>query len=151
MSKSSKKPVMLILVFAEWCPHCQMFKPEWQKIKMEAPKIGFDTYEINDDQLPSAAKEIRELVEGFPTLLLRHNDKYNIYTGGRSSGEVTNYVSAVMNGGGKRGSRGATSQKKAPKAQRGGMCPCMATSGGGQAAKKNSSASRSKASRSTKK
>lgn len=131
MSKSAK-PVTVILVFADWCPHCQMFKPEWQKIKAHAPRIGFDTYEINDEQLSSATKDIRDLVQGFPTLLVRQDGNYQVYTGGRDASAVTDYVQRVMNGGGS--IRGA--KKSQQPAQRGGMCPCAATGGARAASKK---------------
>ena len=34
----SSNDVKVILYYAEWCGHCQRFKPEWAKLKEELEK-----------------------------------------------------------------------------------------------------------------
>jgi len=56
----------LVLYYADWCPHCVSYKPEWNAIKGILNKNGIKTEEYEHG---THKKEIEAAgVEGFPTL-----------------------------------------------------------------------------------
>jgi thiol-disulfide isomerase/thioredoxin len=102
----------LILVYADWCPHCQSFKnsPEkvngksgWDTVKSQSKALGFKVTEFDDEAFrKSAPAPLRPLVDGFPTLILQRDGKYYKYQSERSSGPILEFVRSHMSGGTKR-------------------------------------------------
>lgn len=78
---ASKKGVWVILYYADWCPHCQTMKPEWDKFA-QSGKVNCAEIESKQlDQLP----EHKGNVQGFPTIVMSKNGKVvETYQGERS-------------------------------------------------------------------
>ena len=61
------KPV-LMLYYAEWCPHCQIFKPTWKDIQEELKsKRNIRVAEVEYKDLSFIPKKYKEIIS-FPTL-----------------------------------------------------------------------------------
>lgn len=105
--KNHKKPKIIIgLVYANWCGHCQALKPEWKKMKnkIKSSKIKNKSYfvEIEDSNLEKDAK-INKInthlkgeklaINGYPTIFKIKGGKLEYYKGGRSSNEMELWAS----------------------------------------------------------
>ena len=83
----------ITLYFAEWCGHCITFKPEWFKFKQAYDKSKqeiFDKYKIklviNEYESDTNPEKIAEAkVDGYPTIVIKYNDKTDIYIGPRNA------------------------------------------------------------------
>jgi thiol-disulfide isomerase/thioredoxin len=91
-SKLSNNNIKEIILFkADWCGHCNNFMPMWNKIqKNELENIKFTTYDAdsNNDKI----KEYK--INGFPTLLMKSNNKLYEYAGERTLDSINNFISS---------------------------------------------------------
>ena len=73
----------LYLFKATWCPHCQSFKSEWDKLLQDKElnkKINFITYDSVENK-----NEINKFkIQGYPTILLGGNGRLVEYEGPRT-------------------------------------------------------------------
>ena len=66
---------MLVFAYADWCGHCQQFKPEWLKFKNKYKSI-LDIREVNADKDQGIIEQMN--VRGFPTVsYLNYGIKHN--------------------------------------------------------------------------
>jgi thiol-disulfide isomerase/thioredoxin len=61
-------PLTLVLVYADWCGHCQKFKPTMEQLE-NIPERSIQTARIRDDMFPKSALSSAK-IEGYPTLML---------------------------------------------------------------------------------
>ena len=80
MSKDSTKIVKLFK--AEWCGHCQKFKPVWKEVTAALDKMGIphETYDADEDE---EAIKIAQ-IDGFPTIQITTGGETFEYRGERS-------------------------------------------------------------------
>jgi thiol-disulfide isomerase/thioredoxin len=62
-----KHPLVLVLVYADWCGHCQHFKPEWKNISKTANR-NMPMVSVRDDVFPASPLKNLVTPEGFPTV-----------------------------------------------------------------------------------
>tara|TARA_B110000902_G_scaffold255297_1_gene320459 strand:- start:503 stop:970 length:468 start_codon:yes stop_codon:yes gene_type:complete len=80
-----------ILYYVEWCPHCQIVKPEWEKLENDKElKKNINIIKINCEENEDVVKE--KNIEGFPTILLTHNGKEIGYNGAREYSDFKQYL-----------------------------------------------------------
>ena len=92
MNDQEIKHKYVTLYHAEWCGHCKTFKPIWDDFKKtyEASKDDIkNKYKIvltiNDYEETANPEEITKAnVNGFPTVVIKYNDKTEDYTGQRT-------------------------------------------------------------------
>ena len=105
--KKNKDESTIVLIYANWCPHCQTMKPEWNKMKN---RLGMDieTIEIEDSDFDKDMK-IRDIednklngehieIVGYPTMFKVHNGHADYYGGIRTASDMINWAKA-HNGG----------------------------------------------------
>ena len=79
------------LYYVEWCPHCQVVKPEWEKLENDTDlKDKINIVKINCEENEEIVKE--KNIEGFPTILLTHNGKEIGYNGDREYDDFKKYL-----------------------------------------------------------
>lgn len=106
------KPVVVVLIFAKWCSHCQNFKPTWDAfVKENATHNEIDLREIEDVVLDSELSKLnRELFggdgenggtksgekidggRGFPTLVKVEGGKISYYEQERSPEMLAKWI-----------------------------------------------------------
>jgi len=87
------KPKDLVLVefYAPWCGHCKTLEPEYAKAAQKLRKNGLYLAKVDATKEGALAKE--HFVQGFPTIILfRNGEKVEDYDGGRTSGEIVEYM-----------------------------------------------------------
>ena len=74
---SSGEPVIIYGFFADWCPHCKVAKPEWNKISekynnklINGRKVLFIDVDCTKESTESTELMKLYKVEGFPTIKL---------------------------------------------------------------------------------
>lgn len=74
---------------ADWCPHCIAFKPTWKTLQQNMEdKINFVTIDSEKNK-----EEIKNFgVSGFPTIMLKTNDKVIEYVGDRSLDGLKEFI-----------------------------------------------------------
>lgn len=87
----------MLLVWAEWCGHCQHFKPIFNEISKQMG-LDFILASIEDTELQKGGKLASKLgVEGFPTIMF-FNEKGKIletYNGERDKKSVLDNICKV--------------------------------------------------------
>jgi thiol-disulfide isomerase/thioredoxin len=92
----SSRPVVLKLFYADWCGHCQRFKPVFENQLPTAIKqsgLNCKLQAVNADKSPEMVNKYK--VQGFPTLILEGADGKTVeYMGDRSAGDIVNFVAS---------------------------------------------------------
>ena len=88
------------LYYAEWCGHCQRFKPEWEKLKtmLKAKNIPVAEYEADNKGGKNPGK-IPQDIRGDPTIVVNGE----VYNGERTAQAIMRKVignNQVSNSGG---------------------------------------------------
>ena len=66
----TKEEVIFILYYVDWCPHCQVIKPEWEKLENDTSIKNVQIKKLNCDNDPKLAEE--KEIQGFPTIQLEY-------------------------------------------------------------------------------
>lgn len=86
----------VILFYANWCGHCQTFKPIWENLKVHLDNNG-----IEHEEYESSNQKIMDDfdIQGFPTIKVIQNNVATDYNGQRNPDAILNYL-GVQTGGG---------------------------------------------------
>ncbi len=82
-------PLTLVLIYADWCGHCQRFKPTMEKLET-IPERSIQTARIRDDMFPKSSISSAK-IEGYPTLMLVDKSG-NVESFKTEDGQVTNAI-----------------------------------------------------------
>ena len=97
---SSQGPSMVI-IYADWCTHCQRSEPEWNKLsKLVDGKATIYAIESNDYK--------GDDISGYPTIKIVKNGKSVSYNGDRSAESMKDALLSSSLSGGKRSRRNRT-------------------------------------------
>jgi thiol-disulfide isomerase/thioredoxin len=79
----------MYLFKAEWCGHCKRFKSTWADLQKDmGNKIKFITYDSDANK-----EEIKRYnIEGYPTLILKTQDKAIEYVGSRDIDSLKDFI-----------------------------------------------------------
>jgi thiol-disulfide isomerase/thioredoxin len=66
-SLMESKPVILVLVYADWCGHCRSFKPDWKSLEA-MPDRNVPMVAINDEMFPKSPLKSMMKIDGYPTV-----------------------------------------------------------------------------------
>ena len=102
---TSKKP-KLVLIYAEWCSHCQAMKPNWDEMKSGLLNDNIyntnDIIEIESNEQEEELSKINHLVtngpkinvNGYPTMGKIVEGGFKQYIGGRTTDDLLNWAKA---------------------------------------------------------
>ena len=82
--------VTFTLYYVEWCPHCKVVKPEWEKLENDPELKHITIIKIDCEKNEEVVQE--KNIEGFPTILLNNNGKEEAYNGDREYADFKNYL-----------------------------------------------------------
>ena len=84
-----KGKITIVLVYADWCGHCQRFKPMMDDLE-QCPDRSIQTARIRDDMFPKTSLSSAK-IEGYPTLMLvkKNGEVANFKN---NQGEITNAI-----------------------------------------------------------
>lgn len=77
-----KAPIILVFVYADWCGHCQHFKPDWKKLEMNKSR-NMPMVSIRDDVFTQSPLNNMVTPEGYPTVAVvspANNASFNLPT-----------------------------------------------------------------------
>jgi thiol-disulfide isomerase/thioredoxin len=79
-SGSEGTPVEIMLFSVDWCPHCKVARPEWNKVAESTKSINGRKIIFTDinctDETPEVTKLIKQYnIEGYPTIKLIKDGK----------------------------------------------------------------------------
>jgi len=82
---SKNAPEGVIVVYAEWCPHCKYMEDAFVKTGLASKNVKFVALE--ESKHPKLIEEIRKQVDvrGYPTILLNVNKKMVLAEGPRDA------------------------------------------------------------------
>ena len=88
------KDQQIIFVYADWCGHCNAFKPEWEKFEGWCKNNGVKAQKIEGDKNQALCE--KHQIQGFPTILKLDSsgNKVAEYNGARSSEGLIEFVSS---------------------------------------------------------
>jgi thiol-disulfide isomerase/thioredoxin len=98
----------VVLIYANWCPHCQSMKPEWNEMKnLLGPMVETIEIEDSDFDKDNKLRNIENLklngdkidVNGYPTMFKIKNGRAEYYGGTRTATEMYNWVKGNTYGG----------------------------------------------------
>lgn len=81
------------LYYAEWCGHCQKFKPEWENLKATLDDLGVSHNEYEDDTNKEEIKNAQ--VDGFPTIRIKVDKDEFDYSGPRTAPAILDYIGII--------------------------------------------------------
>ena len=101
------KPVVIVLIHAEWCGHCRTLQPEWDIMEKslsdnEKQNIAFEVIEHAelDNKLPIVSQKYmngKSLTHaGFPTIGNIQNGEFQQYGGGRTSNDLLDWIRGLL-------------------------------------------------------
>tara|TARA_Y100000591_G_scaffold324886_1_gene344989 strand:+ start:25 stop:444 length:420 start_codon:yes stop_codon:yes gene_type:complete len=79
-----------ILYYVEWCPHCKVVKPHWDKLEKDADLNHINIKKINCEENEEEVE--KNNIEGFPTILHTRNGKVKPYEGQREYDDFKQYL-----------------------------------------------------------
>lgn len=79
------------LYYANWCGHCKVLKPTWEKlIESDKYKDKIEFEEVEADENPE--KIAREQIQGFPTIKITKNNETTEYEGNRTIEDLEKFL-----------------------------------------------------------
>lgn len=110
--EAPKSPVVIGLIYANWCHHCQALKPAWEEMKKDITNKyagQFSVVEIEADQ-PDKSEKLAKLEQmldgqkidasGYPTILKLAGGSVNYYGGNRELHDMLNWATGGQHIGG---------------------------------------------------
>jgi thiol-disulfide isomerase/thioredoxin len=105
-TQDSNKKAVIVLIHADWCGHCKRLEPEWKLMKESLDNnvkqhVIFEEIESAelDTKLPMVSKTYMNgkplEYRGFPTIGSIRNGKFEMYSGGRTSPELLEWVQGI--------------------------------------------------------
>jgi thiol-disulfide isomerase/thioredoxin len=67
-SMLGRGPITFVLVYADWCGHCQRYKPLWERLARTPGRIA-NMAAVRDDIFPKVSKIANAKIQGFPSVI----------------------------------------------------------------------------------
>ena len=103
--ENTKTPLVIGLIYAKWCGHCQALEPEWKSMKQNIlKKKSVSPHQIveieeSDPDKDAKIEDINKTfhggklqANGYPTIFKNVGGKIEYYEGGRTAVEMENWV-----------------------------------------------------------
>ena len=101
--ESANKSCSIMLFYADWCPHCVMAKPEWNKVKdkydgkpINGYIVHFTEYNCTKDTAETDEMLDTYKVEGYPTIKLVKDNQVIDYDAKPTEETLTQFLNTVL-------------------------------------------------------
>ena len=101
---SNNNKIPIILVYADWCGHCNALRPIWNKFIKTLNKDKYNIIEINSDEQQTGIDKIKNdynvddiRVEGYPTIGHIYQNNFYSYNGERNLDKLKSWVANMKN------------------------------------------------------
>lgn len=83
-----------ILFYHPQCSHCMALKPEWERMKHELmkKKKNCNLFEVNGEYMDSINHPVKNVVDGFPTIVNVKNGKISNFEKERNANNMMNFI-----------------------------------------------------------
>lgn len=105
--KEPENEIVVGMLYADWCPHCQTVKPEWETLRTMLPP-NYEVIKI-EEQDPNKTNIISRIEErmngnhienrGYPTIFKVNGNRADYYEGERTAELIGGWAMTNMNGG----------------------------------------------------
>jgi len=128
-TQKNREKVVVGLVYANWCGHCQALKPEWARMKKIVPIHRVSFVEINEQKKDAHIENLNRVhnvalpsPDGYPTIFRFGPDKQiEYYNGERMAHPLAKWAlnGGSAEGGSKKKHRNRTAKKRRGTRKRG--------------------------------
>lgn len=89
-----KKGYWVVLYYANWCPHCQTMKPEWNKLSEKFKNSKqINIADVESEFMDKIDHEHKQNVQGFPTIVsCSQGKKIADFSGSRTYEEMNKFA-----------------------------------------------------------
>ena len=102
---NAKKEAELLFFYADWCPHCKVAKPEWDKLKSENEGKQINGYnvvytEYNCVDPPPNVEDLMAKydIKGYPTVkLVKNGDEIIDYDAKPTASTMNQFLNQFLN------------------------------------------------------
>ncbi len=122
------KEMYVVLFYADWCPHCQHMKPEWEELKHAYENninVKLIDIESNDSNKNDIIEELNKkvnpnniMIDGYPTILSVDGNEVDYYRGERTANMMGGWIRGKMTGGYRKDLQGKASVKNTKSSRR---------------------------------
>jgi len=102
-NEDNKKEANLLFFYADWCPHCKVAKPEWEKLKKENEGVHINGYDLVyteyncDNPTPDVDDLIRKYnIKGYPTVKLVKDGEVIDYDAKPTASTMKQFLDQVL-------------------------------------------------------
>lgn len=81
-----------VLFYSDQCPHCLTMKPQWESMKKKLKRKPVNIYEVNSDDLRYIDHPLKNVIDGFPTILNVNNRNIIPFENERTSENMIKFV-----------------------------------------------------------
>ena len=84
----------LITFTAKWCGHCTKFQPVIEELQANSKKLNIKVTSYDSEKDKLMIDEYK--IQGFPTIMLNHNNKLIEYNGRRDKESIVNFINSYV-------------------------------------------------------
>jgi len=101
--KTENNKIGIVLIYADWCGHCQALRPVWDKMIEQIDENKYDVIEINSDNQDEGIDKLKSKyqlddvqVNGYPTIGSIKNNQFSPYNSERNIEELMKWANELL-------------------------------------------------------
>ena len=103
LANSTGIPIEIMLFSADWCPHCKVARPEWEKVSdkysnklIKGHNIIFTDINCTEESAENTKLMSKYKVEGFPTIKLIKNNQVIDFDAKPTQSNLEQFLETVL-------------------------------------------------------